>query len=529
MSIERWDAAFRFLDGPMALLDEQVFMGPVIRMGANPAPGDIRLSGYKGLDDRHVAITTYDGQSVIAPIGTAQVRVAPHPHVEWRDILPLQGAMPLNDGAAIHLGPVGRGITFTFIEARRLGTWVERSILAESAQAVPEAESSRIQEVSTQRLPPWFIGGIVMIGVITAVAVLVPVLNRWVKPIPELGPRDEGVEYYTYVNLTEEISAELLEGMDQPIAEFVMIPNAQAAGMDAMGQDPKKWDQRLRDAVARSVKLHSNGFAFWRRLEEITNDYSAVVQALRDAGMPEVIAAIPYIESQYRSEARSPVCAQGYWQLMPEYGPRFGFPVRNCKLKHTSELWTPTRKTPPNQLFKRAEYIHEEKCAILSCEQDGRKDLATSTRASIASLKEAYDDPVLKASGSLVQIVITAHNAGYWDEKIDGGAKSWNIRPAYDTYRKLNPGISGVNFIGDNLKCPTVSFSTDRCGSLLFDQAQHYGYNVIAEHILAVCYYAINHPDNPVFQKWEKYTTGRGYCKRASIPDVQSVKSGKKK
>ena len=79
MSKERWDIAIKVLNGPLASLGEQVFRGPVVRIGADPGPGGVKLNGYRGLDARQCVITAYDGGSAsVAPVGSNQLRLAPH-------------------------------------------------------------------------------------------------------------------------------------------------------------------------------------------------------------------------------------------------------------------------------------------------------------------------------------------------------------------------------------------------------------------------------------------------------------------
>ena len=89
---ERWDVVLRVLNGPQASLGEQTFRGPVVRVGGNPGPGGMRLTGYRGLDQRQCVVTAYDGGTVsVAPVGANQVRLAPHPNVQWKDINPIRG------------------------------------------------------------------------------------------------------------------------------------------------------------------------------------------------------------------------------------------------------------------------------------------------------------------------------------------------------------------------------------------------------------------------------------------------------
>ena len=124
MSDQRWDVVLKILDGPLASSDEHVHRGPVVRIGADPGPGGFRLDGYRGLDGRHATIPAYDGGSATcAPIGTNQVRMAPHSNVSWKDIDPMGGPEYLSEGCCLHLGPVGRGVTLEFVQCRKLGVW----------------------------------------------------------------------------------------------------------------------------------------------------------------------------------------------------------------------------------------------------------------------------------------------------------------------------------------------------------------------------------------------------------------------
>ena len=109
-SQERWDVVLRVLCGPLELEGDIVCRGPVVRMGARPGPGGLNLKDYRGLDDRQAVISAYDGATVsLAPVGTNQVRMAPHPNVDWNELQPLRNPAYLTDGCAFHLGPPGRG------------------------------------------------------------------------------------------------------------------------------------------------------------------------------------------------------------------------------------------------------------------------------------------------------------------------------------------------------------------------------------------------------------------------------------
>ncbi len=533
MSQERWDVVIQFLDGPMGMQGEKVFRGPVVRMGANPGPGGVQLQGYRGLNGRHAVITAYDGGSVaIDAVGNAQVRVAPHANLDWADVDVLHSAVYLNDGDTVHLGAPGRGATFQFVRAQRLGVWEERRILSDAAQATPEVQPTNIEELSTQGgIPTWFIGGIVLVGLVTVGAVLAVLIKINTREIAGLGPVDEGVEYYDLVPMTVEVNSELRDGLQQPFEDFIMSYNAKAAGWPEISNKPGKWDQKLIDQVTRTYQLTATGWSFWKRLEQVESDYAEVVRALQKAGMPEVMAAIPYQESRYRSEIHSPVCAQGFWQFMPEVGNRLGLEVRDCSFRGSNVVWSPTALAPPNNVRKRAQYVSydaekdETTCKIKKCVVDERTDLLLSTEAAIKALREAYEDPELRDSGAAVQLAITSHNCGYDDSRFQERVKKSNVLHAYRKYLGDKSLNQGPYFLGDTLTCTESNFKNDFCGGYIPGESQHYTPGVIAVHFLAVCYYGLNYGHEVAFRDWKRYVRGDGYCTQTAVPDAETVRA----
>lgn len=534
MSQERWDVVIRFVEGPLSYQGDMVCRGPVVRIGANPGPGGLKVEGYRGLDDRQAVITAYDGSTVaIAPVGSNQVRVAPHQHVEWEEIQPIRGPVYLDRDAAFHLGPPGRGATVVFVECRRLGVWEQQRILSDAAQIEGAAQPSNVKELDTQKgIPRWFIPATLILVLVGATALVVPLVGEWRRDIAELGPVDEGEEYYEYVTLEQPVAEELQEGLNQPFADFVMGPNAQAAAWPGLATRTSDWDQRYLTYTQHSVQIHLKAWRFWSRLEQIRDDYAIVVEQMRDAGLPEVLAAIPYQESQYRADVTSPACARGMWQLMPEVANRMELGVRGCKLRGSTGLWSPTRKAPPLNVYKNAEYIDQNepmtsrsKCRITSCEVDERTDVTMSTRAAVGLLAEAWNDPELRASGAVVQMTILSHNAGYDDARFDDEhrIKTTNVLHGYRKHLKTTNQERAPDFYGANLLCTTPEDESKTCGGVIHRESQHYAYSITAQHFLAVCYYAENHSQLGAFSDWKKYTVGDGYCTRIAVPTVQEV------
>jgi len=534
VSQERWDVVLRYLTGPLARQPDQVCRGPVIRMGANPGPGGVKLAGYRGLDGRHAVITAYDGGSVaVAPVGNAQIRIAPHPNIDWEEVQVIAGPTYLSEGCAVHLGAATRGITFTFVEARRLGVWEERRILSESSQAAPEVQPTDIEELSTRGgIPTWFIGGVLMIGMVTVAAVLGSLYQYFVPDVAELGPIAEGREYYGFVSMETPVDSKLRDGLQQPFEDFVMRYNAEAAKSPALANKPHKWDQVLFDQVTRSFELHAKGWLFFEKLEQVADEYSDVVRALRKAGMPEVLAAVPYQESRYDADIQSPVCGKGYWQFMPETAKRMGLEVQDCRFKGSNTVWSPTNLAPPLNVRKRAQYVKYDpesdsaSCRIKSCAVDERTDLRLATQAAIELFKETWADRDLQESGALVQLTITAHNTGYDDSPYAGRKKKTNVLPAYLQYLEDTSQNSGPAFLGETITCKTANFENKSCGGYFVGETQHYAYNIIAQHFLAVCYYGLNHGEDSAFEDWKRYVRGDGYCSRTAnkLPTSEEVR-----
>lgn len=549
MSQQRWDVVISVLEGPMAGMGQQVLRGPVVRIGAAPGPGGFKLNGYRGLADRHATISAYEGgTATIAPLGTNQVRMAPHSNVSWKDIDPMSAPEFLSQGCAIHLGPVGRGCTIEFVKCQQLGVWTGGALSSEAASvtttggvgAPPAAFDARAtSNISSSSVPPWFIGCLLMM---TAVFVTVPLAAVLITviDIERLGPTEEGESFYDFATIeAKDINPKLKDGMKQPFADFVMSINADL-GRKPVAADPDKWDEVFYEKVTASVQTHLKSWSVFKRLDVIHEDYATVLEIMRDDGLPDVFAAIPYLESRYQADMQSIACAKGYFQFMPEVAYRidqeasFGFKVKNCSFKDADILWSPDRKTPVSGVMKNAPYVHKQTqtCRIKSCQQDDRMDLKKSAMAAAFSLKDAYDDPDLKDSGSVVQIAILSHNAG-WDDAVYGSRpKAFNLRPAFLMWAKKHDEGEWHKFYGENIT--TSSFDHggggDRKGSALPPETQHYAYTIIAEHLLAVCYYGQNYADqHKVFADYKQYTKGGGYCNDLKIPTSDEVKAYKGK
>ena len=134
---------------------------------------------------------------------------------------------------------------------------------------------------------------------------------------------------------------------------------------------------------------------------------------------------------------------------------------------------------------------------------DERQDLGISTRGALFSLEAAWEDPVLRESGAAVQLAILSHNAGYDNSRFEERrVNRINILPAYRRYLKktnLSParGFCSKNITCSNLKQKDYESISAQCGGVLWNHTQHYGYNIVAQHLLAVCYYGKNYGKTP--------------------------------
>jgi len=530
-SQERWFVLLKFQNGPLAYQGDMALRGPVIRLGANPGPGGLKLEGYRGLDDRQAVLTAYDGGTAsVAPVGPNQVRMAPHEHVDWNEVQPIRGPVFLSNGCALHFGPPGRGATAVFLECKRLGAWEQGAILSDASQLAPDAQPTEVRELDASKRFPWWVIPIAFSILMMFVSVLAGMVFIFVqRDVDLLGPVDEGQETYAYEDsFTEKVEPQLYEGVQQAFNAFVMKPNIEAAGWTEL-ESPEKWDKTLMEWVTRSEQMHGKGWTFWRQLDNAREDYAAVLAELRKAKLPDVLAAIPFQESRYNSKAKDTIlCAYGYWQFQPEVAKRAGIEVRDCKFHGVETLWSPTRLAPPINVMKNAEYVENGSCQIQGCAVDQRSDLRAATLGAIKLLGEAFEDDELRYSGAVTQITIASHNAGYNNAPYqDNRVNIYNMLHAYRKYREANNVDRAPDFIGRNITCVQKGQATsfnDRCGGSLGSVTQHYVPYVISQHLLAVCYYGKNYADEfTVFDTYREYVRANGYCDDIKVPTKEQV------
>ncbi len=288
---------------------------------------------------------------------------------------------------------------------------------------------------------------------------------------------------------------------DTSWARFVDSPNAElakAAGVTGAAGT----DEALKKHAAAYSARKSSQEQFWEILAASTDNYAAVLGLVREAGLPDAIAAIPFLESGYRTDALDRIaCAGGAWQMQPELAFRLGLKVEGCQLTGTEETWAPTTPIPPLDVLKNAAYVADGKCRLTSCAVDERNDLLRQTKAALAWFEEVLADPEIAASGAAVQLAISTWLAGFdSSEYRDGRTSKLEIRHAYRAWLADKGVTRDPAFLGQQVLCPPGTLASKCEGTTLDAYTQHYAYKVLGIQVLAACYYGRNHAEtHPVF------------------------------
>ena len=104
-----------------------------------------------------------------------------------------------------------------------------------------------------------------------------------------------------------------------------------------------------------------------------------------------------------------------------------------------------------------------------------------------------------------------------------------NILPAYKKFLKKNKLNKAPDFYGENLTCGSLreedlASMSATCGGVLWNHTQHYAYNIVAQHFLAVCYYAKNYANENSFEPWKQWARGNNYCEQLiEVPTKEEV------
>lgn len=550
MKERRWDIVLRVVSGPLASRQAVSYRGPQVTVGVDPGPGGVVLPGGRGVAPRHCTIAAYDPHTIfVTPVGHNPVRIAPYAEVNWDQIEPIRDQVRLERGNALHLGPSGsRGITLEFVECHDLGLQSTVRIASEAAgdevlprppDAIEAKRQPRVTALLADAVPrsrfQRYLYGMVGMSVLMMVAAMGILIARVRATSPDkLPPR-------TWSSYDFAVDADLTvhEGFQAPFWDFVLAWNAQQArGLNHPEIDqnhPELWDQVFFGTVEQMARRAAASRHVFKRLEEIKDQYAFVVRQLDEADVPIVWAAIPLLESCYKPNFPSPCCAEGYWQWMPQAGPRFSallgpsYKVANCPYKEApGKMFTPVDKAPPPHSCRKYMLGETNTCKFSACKQDFRNDLEKSTKASIIALKEAFEDKEIAGSGAAVQITIASHHAGYDDTRlrkdVTVGSKRFNLLHAYRRwYRGGKAGAASPNFYGDVMRCVRDG-EVEGCQTYMVADTQVYAPRVVADHLLAVCYYATHHPQIEEFGGWSKYLREGGYCREIEIPDPTELK-----
>jgi hypothetical protein len=557
VSERRWDIVLRIASGPLASREPAVYRGPHVVVGTSPGAGGVVLPGGRGIAHQHCTISAYDPHTVfVTPVGHNPVRVAPYTDVRWEELEPITGRVRLQRGNAVHLGPTGqRGVTLEFLECRDLGMQTVGRIVSDTADESifarpPDGIRARgrrpdVRQLFTDTYDPGtfrilmasLVGGSAILFVL-AVAIIVQVVS------PTLTKHGEEIWEVTDFEFKGEF--EVHQGFDQALVDLVIDPNRRYAGErgeELLPDDPKKWDPRFFQSVQDVTESLAKSRCAFRRLEEVRAHYKTVVDLVREAGLPEVLAGVPMVESRYRNDALSPCCAAGWWQYMPEAGVRLKhdlgpqFSVERCHFAGNRDAPTfdPKDPAPPpgscNPANPKAAYIEPNgaipKCMLADCEVDFRTDLVLSTRAAIFTIGEALRDPSLAGSGAAVQIAIASHNAGYHDAALfrsNPPNKTHNLLPAYLRWKgERDSSISTAWFHGNVQRCRSTVDPAPGCQAYMMAETQRYAPNVVAWHLIAMCYYAHNYKSEDTFGPWSTYWQEGGYCQTLNVPSAQEA------
>jgi hypothetical protein len=333
------------------------------------------------------------------------------------------------------------------------------------------------------------------------------------RKVDARGPVFTTVERYASVGVDEPVDPALREAVALGFSALVMAPNATAANWPELAEDRAAWDPVLLDRVARAAAAHARQWPFWGRLEATRADYAATVLALRAAGLPDVLAALPFAATGYRADATGPACERGPWLLTPESALRGGLAVRDCTLRGVSVLWSPDSFLPG----ARPPYIESGTCRLDTCVIDQRPEVTPAATAAARLLSEAWRDPQVAASGAAVQLTLAAYDAGFDDARFDDTPHPTNVLPALRAALPATGVSRAPTFLGDTLRCEKPG--PDTCGGVLPGTAQHRVYTVIADHLLAVCYYGRHHSGTEAaFTEWASYADG--YCTGIAVPEI---------
>jgi hypothetical protein len=168
-------------------------------------------------------------------------------------------------------------------------------------------------------------------------------------------------------------------------------------------------------------------------------------------------------------------------------------------------------------------------CRLGTCELDERNDFDASTRGAMRLLNDTWSQPEVAGSGAAVQFTIAGHNMGWDDSRYDSRRGPTNLKGKLARWRRAGGTTqTAYRFMGDQMQCEANDqFKEGACKTFLPPETQHYVYRILAQHFLAVCYYAKNNSDITTFKRWAQFEDG--YCSQIKIPTLAEVRDATRK
>ncbi len=500
-------------------------LGPVVALGSRPGPGGVVLPPRAGVSGVHVRLAPGEATVRVWPVGAARVAVG-------RSLEGCREAPPMRAGEGAEVPPgtwlwlggeggvavqviavVGQGVVTSQTVA------VEAGIAWDAAGAVPARPSRGVAALS----PPARMVAVATAVLALSVASLVALVLR---PPEAPGP----ARAWASVAFSPAPAAQRPPGVDGLLLELVVAPSLVAAGGSVPGlqaEDPTTWDARFLHEVAAEVARRASDRWLRARALAAAPAMAEVADAMVAAGLPEVLAGVPLVESGYTAEATSPCCARGWWQFMPEAGVALrgvvpGADVHGCARLDGAPPFTPQAAAPPPRACAVAPYVQDGACALGSCAADFRTSLARSTAAAIHTLSMPWRDPAVARTGAAVPLVIASHHAGWDDEALGAppGTKPGNVRPALARWRADHPASPPHQVMGALMLCASAEAPERGCQRYLPARTQRYPVAVVAWYVVARCTLALAPSESVAtaararLAAWGRDSVARATCAR---------------
>ena len=148
---------------------------------------------------------------------------------------------------------------------------------------------------------------------------------------------------------------------------------------------------------------------------------------------------------------------------------------------------------------------------------DERSDLEQSSKAVLHDLERAWVDPAVAGSGAAVQLTVAAFRQGVStsaalgdqpDRPIVGAAAGWLSAQGPDSL---------IGVYGESRRL-TADPSVEPVFTM---QGADFLREVLASHLLAVCYYGLNYGTEEAYASWRSYQ--QDYCDGLSIPRKEDL------